>query len=71
MKFDHRRDARIASKRHSGAYILKDASTDMRYFGSSKLRRSLVHKKNFSFMWQVVFKLGYAFCQEREGGYLF
>ena len=23
-----------------------------------------VHKKNFSFIWHVVFKLGYVFCQE-------
>ena len=35
----------------------------MRYFARSKFSRSLVHKKNFSFIWQVVFKLGYV-CQE-------
>ena len=44
---------------------LKAAATDMRYFPRSKLSRSLVHKKNFSLIWQVVLKLGYSFCQER------
>ena len=44
---------------------LKAAATDMRYFARSKFSRSLVHKKNFSLIWQVVFKLGYVFCQER------
>ena len=43
----------------------KGAVTDMRYFARSKLSRNLVHKKNFSLIWQVVFKLGYVFCQER------
>ena len=41
----------------------KVAVTDMRYFARSKLSKSLVHKKNFSLIWQVVFKLGYLFCQ--------
>ena len=41
----------------------KSAVTDMRYFARSKFSISLVHKKNFSFIWQVVFKLGYVFCQ--------
>ena len=31
-----------------------------------KFSSSLVHKKNFSLIWQVVFKLGYVFCQEFE-----
>ena len=44
---------------------LKVAATDMRYVARSKLSRSLVHKKNFSFIWKVVFKLGYLFCQWR------
>ena len=44
---------------------LKGAVTDVRYFARSKFSRSLVHEKNFSFTWQVVFKLGYVFCQER------
>ena len=44
---------------------LKDAATDVRYFARSKLSRSLIHRKNFSVLWQVVFKLGYVFCQER------
>ena len=44
---------------------LKDTATDVRYFARSKLSRSLIHRKNFSVLWQVVFKLGYAFCQER------
>ena len=42
---------------------LKVAVTDMRYFARSKLFRRLVHKKNFSLIWPVVFKLGYLFCQ--------
>ena len=41
------------------------AATDMRYFIRSKFRRSLVPKKNFSSIWQVVFSLGYVFCQKR------
>ena len=44
---------------------VKGAATDMRYFARSKFSRSLVHKKNFSLIWQVVFKLGYVFCHER------
>ena len=44
---------------------IKGRVTDMRYFVRSKFSRSLVHKKNFSLIWQVVFKLGYVFCQER------
>ena len=43
-------------------FILKVAATDMRYFTTSKYSMSLVHKKHFSFAWQVVFKLGYLFC---------
>ena len=35
------------------------------YFASSKFSKSLVYRKNFSFIWQVVFKLGYVFCEER------
>ena len=46
-------------------FTLKVAVTDMKYFATSKFSRSLVHKKNFSLIWQVVFKLGYVFCQER------
>ena len=46
-------------------YILKVAVIDMRYFARSKFSMSLVLQKNFSLIWQVVFKLGYAFCQER------
>ena len=41
----------------------KVAATDMRYFARSRLSRSLVHKKNFSLIWQVDFNLGYLFCQ--------
>ena len=44
---------------------LKVAVTDMRYFAMSKFSKSLVHKKNFSVIWQVVFMSGYVFCQER------
>ena len=45
--------------------FLKGAVTDMRYFARSKFSMSLAHKKNFSLIGQVVFKLGYVFCQER------
>ena len=38
--------------------------TDMRYFAGSNFSRSLVHEKNFSLTWQVVFKLGYVFGQD-------
>ena len=44
---------------------IKGAKTDMRYFARSKFSKSLVHKKNFRLIWQVVFELGYVFCQER------
>ena len=37
----------------------------MRYFARSKFSRSLVHKKNFSLIKQVAFKLGYVFCHKR------
>ena len=42
--------------------IPKGAATAMRYFARS---RNLVHKKNFSLTREVVFMLGYVFCQER------
>ena len=45
--------------------FFKGAVTDIRYVGRSKFFSSLVYKKNFSLIWQAVFKLGYAFCQER------
>ena len=45
--------------------LIKGAAIDMRYFARSKFFRSYVHKKNFSLIWEVVFKLGYIFCQER------
>ena len=44
---------------------IKGAVTDMRYFARSKFSVSLVHKKNSSMIRQVVFKLGYVFCQKR------
>ena len=44
---------------------VKGAVTDMRYFARSKFSRSLVHEKKCSLTWQVVFKLGYVFCQEK------
>ena len=43
----------------------KVEATDTRYLTRSKLFRNLDHKKNFSLIWQVVFKLEYTFCQER------
>ena len=45
-------------------WSIKVAATDMRYFARSKFSRSLVHKKNISLICQVVFKLGYLFCQK-------
>ena len=42
---------------------LKIAAADMRYFARSKHSKSLVHKKIFSLVCQVDFKLGYLFCQ--------
>ena len=42
----------------------------MRYFAKSKFSGSLVHKKNFSLIWQVVFKSGYVRVLSREVGYL-
>ena len=45
--------------------FVKVAATDMRYFARSKFSASLVHKKKLGLIWQVVFKLGYVFCQER------
>ena len=51
--------------RHHPNALLKVTATDMRYFAGSKLFGSLVHKKNFGLIWQVVFKLGYLFCQGR------
>ena len=46
--------------------IVKGAVTDMRYFARSKFSRTLVHKKNFSLIWKVRFKLGYVFCQQER-----
>ena len=43
----------------------KATATDMRYFAKSKFSRSLVHKKNIGLLWEVLFKLGYLFFQER------
>ena len=37
----------------------------MKYLARSKFSRSLLHKKKFGFIWQVVFKLGYVFFQEK------
>ena len=46
-------------------YVFKEVATDMRYFARSKFFRSYTHKKNFSLIWQLVFKWGYIFCQGR------
>ena len=45
--------------------IFKGAVTYVRYFGRSKFSRSLAYKNNFGMIWEAVFNLGYAFCQER------
>ena len=55
----------ISFSRYQTKCVIKGAVADMRYFAWSKFSRSLVHKKSFSAIWQAVFKLGYAFCQER------
>ena len=44
---------------------LKAAARDLKYFASSNFFESLVHKKNFGLIWQVVFKLRYLFCKVR------
>ena len=46
-------------------YSIKGAVTDLRYYVRSKFSRSLVHWKDLTLIWEVVFKLGYVFCQER------
>ena len=51
--------------RHPIHLKLKGAATDIGYFASSKFSRSLVHKKNFSLILQVVYKLRCIFCKER------
>ena len=43
----------------------KATATDMRYFAKNKFSRSVVHKKNFGLIWEVLFKLGYLFFQEK------
>ena len=48
---------------------LKGEATDKRYFARRKVFRSLVHKKNLSLIWKVVFNLGDILS--REEGYLF
>ena len=52
------------SSLNSVLLCVKVAATDIKYFAGNKFFRSLVHKKNFSLIWQVVLKLGYIFCQE-------
>ena len=37
----------------------------MRYFARSKFSKSFVYKKNVNLISQVVFKLGYIFCEKR------
>ena len=41
----------------------KGAATDMRYFSRNKFSSSLVHKKNFRLIWQVIFEAGYFFVK--------
>ena len=45
--------------------IIKVTATDMRYFTRRKFSRSLVHKRNFGLIWEVVFNLEYLFHQWR------
>ena len=44
----------------------KGAVTGTRYFARSKFFRSLAHKKYFSLIWQIVFKLRYI-CHREVG----
>ena len=43
-------------------FFIKVAETVMRHFARSALCRSLVHKKHFSFIWEVTFMIEYLFC---------
>ena len=43
--------------------------TDATYFTRIKFLKSLVQKKHFGLIWQVVFKLEYLYCQERLDNY--
>ena len=45
------------------ALCFKVAWANMIYFARNKFLRSLVHKKNFGLIWQIVFKLEYLFYQ--------
>ena len=42
--------------------VIKVAVADVTYFARSMFLRSLVHKKKFGLIWQVVLKLKYLFC---------
>ena len=55
----------LTANKNSLEPFLKSAVPDMRHFARVKFFRSLVHKKDFSFIWEVLFRLGYVFCQER------
>ena len=66
LLFTHDHSTKIRGHSYSLIYsFLRAAATDMRCFARSKFSRSLLHKKNFSLRWQLVFKLGFVFCQER------
>ena len=43
--------------------MIKATVTDMSYFAKSTFSRSLVHKKDFDFIRQVVFSLEYLFVK--------
>lgn len=45
---------------------IKVTATDLRYLARCKISRSLVRKKRFSLIRQVVFKIEYLFSQGRE-----
>ena len=58
------------AKRRTGDGVamreLKAATADMRYSARSKFSMSLVHKKSFGLIWEVVFKLRYLFYNARQ-----
>ena len=49
------REVQIWTYNCGSNFLGQVAATNMRYFAGSKYSRSLVHKKMFGLMWQVVF----------------
>ena len=62
-KTPHLATTRCILKSDVFTFLFKGAATGMRYFARIKFSTSLVHRKNFSLIWQVVFELGYVFWE--------